>query len=218
VAIEAVGALGDLIFDDIKEGEIVGGPGGAGDAFDADREELVGVEILDFEDELAETGVIRGIGEEAIVVADVEGAEAEEGVAFGEGVEVEEDFLGGERFARATVDGVLLALFRAGVIGVAAETVGDAEVGLLNAAEHFLVEGFLEGLGGIQEGVGEGVFFLEVGGDAGVILVAEPGVVVHAAVTVDDVFHGFADGDGWLDKRAGMAFGQWGSRQGWRVV
>jgi len=94
MAIEAVGALGNFVFDDVEEGEIVGGPGGAGDALEAEREEFVGVEILDFEDELAETGVVRGIGEETIVVADVEGAEAEEGVAFGEGVEIEEDFLG----------------------------------------------------------------------------------------------------------------------------
>ena len=116
------------------------------------------------------------------------------------------------------MDGVLLALFRAGVIGVAAEKVGDAEVGLLNAAEHFLVEGFLEGLGGFQEGVGEGVFFLEVGGDAGVVFVAEPGVVIHAAVAVDDVLDGFAEGDGGLEGSAGIVFGQWGSRQRWRVV
>ena len=94
VAIEAVGTLGDLVFDDVEEGEIVGGPGGAGDALDAERKEFVGFEILDFEDELAEAGVVRGIGEEAIVVADVEGAKAEEGVAFGESVEIEENFLG----------------------------------------------------------------------------------------------------------------------------
>jgi hypothetical protein len=63
VAVEAVGTLGDLVFDDIEEGEIVGGPGGAGGALDAYGEEFVGVEILDFEDELAEAGVVCGIGE-----------------------------------------------------------------------------------------------------------------------------------------------------------
>jgi hypothetical protein len=97
-----VGTLGDFVFNDVKEGEIVGGPGGTGDTLDTEGEEFVGVEILDFEDELAETGVVRGIGEETIVVADVEGAETHEGMAFGEGVEVEEDFLrggmGGVRF------------------------------------------------------------------------------------------------------------------------
>jgi len=95
VAIEAMGTLGNLVFNDVEEGEIVGGPGGAGGAFDAEGEEFVGLQILYFEDELAEAGVVRGIGEPAIVVADVEGAEAEEGVAFREGVEIEEDFLGG---------------------------------------------------------------------------------------------------------------------------
>jgi hypothetical protein len=97
MAVEAVGTLGDLVFDDVEESEIVDGPSGAGDALDAQGEEFVGVEILDFEDELAETGVVRGIGEETIVVADIEGAETHEGVAFGEGVEIQEDFFG-ERF------------------------------------------------------------------------------------------------------------------------
>jgi len=63
VAVEAVGTLGNLVFDDIEEGEIVGGPGDAGGALDPEGKEFVGVEILDFEDELAETGVVRGIGE-----------------------------------------------------------------------------------------------------------------------------------------------------------
>jgi hypothetical protein len=112
----------------------------------------------------------------------------------------------------ATVDGVLLAFFRARVIRVAAEKVGDAEIGLLNAAEHLLVEGFLEGLGGFQEGVGEGIFLLEVGENAGVVFVAEPGVMVHAAIAVDDVLDGFAEGEGGPEGRAGIAFGQWGSR------
>lgn len=88
----------------------------------------------------------------------------------------------------------------------------------MNAAEHFLVEGFLKGFGRFEEGVGEGVFFLEVGGDTGVVFVAEPGVLVHAAVAVDDVLDGFAGGDGGLEGRAAIVFGQWGSRQGWRIV
>ena len=86
VAIELVGALGDFVFDDVEEGAVVGGPGGGGDALDAEREEFVGEEILDFEGVLAEAGGVRGVGEEVIVVADFEDAEAEEGVAFGEKV------------------------------------------------------------------------------------------------------------------------------------
>jgi len=116
------------------------------------------------------------------------------------------------------VDGVLLAFFRPSVIGVAAEAIGDAEVGLLNAAELFLVQGFLEGLEGFQEGVSEGVFFLEVGGHARVVLVAEPGIMVHAAIAVDDVLDGLAEGYGGIEGSARIVFGQWGSRQGWGVV
>jgi hypothetical protein len=35
---------------------------------------------------------------------------------------------------------------------------------------------------------------------------------------VDDVLDGFAEGDWGLEGGAGIAFGQWGSRQGWGVV
>jgi len=45
------------------------------------------------------------------------------------------------------MDGILFAFHGAGEIEIAAEAVGDREIGLLDAAEHFLVELFLEGLG-----------------------------------------------------------------------
>ncbi len=95
VAIDLVRALGDFIFDDIKEGAIVGSPGGAGDTLDVEGEHGGIREILDFEGVLAEAGGVRGVGEEGIVVADFEDAEAEEGVAFGQEIQIEEDLLGG---------------------------------------------------------------------------------------------------------------------------
>jgi hypothetical protein len=117
-------------------------------------------------------------------------------MAFGENVQVEEDLFCGILGGLAAIDGVLLALDGARVIFKAAEGIGDAEVGLLNAAEHLLVELFLKGVGGLEISVGIGVFGFEVREDAGVLFVAEPGVMVHAAVIVDDVLNGFADGKG----------------------
>ena len=76
VAEELVGALGDFVFDDIEEGAIVGGPGGGGDTLDAEGEEFVGAEILDFEGVLAEAGGVGGVGEEVVVVTDFEDAKA----------------------------------------------------------------------------------------------------------------------------------------------
>ena len=99
----------------------------------------------------------------------------------------------------AAVDGVLLAFNGAGVVFKAAKGVGDAEIGLEDAAEHFQVEAGLEGFGGFQIGVGVGVFGFEIGADAGILFVAEPGVVVDAAVGVDNVFDGFAEGERGLE-------------------
>jgi len=206
VAIELVRAFGDFVFDDVEEGAIVGGPCGAGDALDAERKHGGVFEIFDFESVLAEADGVRGVGEEEIVVADFEDAEAEEGVAFGEEIQIKEDVLSGSVDGCAAIDGVLLAFDGASVVFEAANGVGDAEIGLLNAAEHFVVEARLEWLGGFKVGVGVGVFGFEVGKDAGIFFVAEPGVVVGAAVGVDHVLDGFAESERGLQS-GGAGFG-----------
>jgi len=48
MAIEAVGTLGDFVFDCVEEGAIVGGPGGAGNAFNLEGQERVSGEVFDF--------------------------------------------------------------------------------------------------------------------------------------------------------------------------
>src|ERR1700757_1237136 len=106
----------------------------------------------------------------------------------------------------AAVDGVLQALGGAGVVFKAAKGVGDAEIGLKDAAEHFLVEMGLERFGGFQIGVGVGVLGFEVGEDAGIFFVAEPGIVVDAAVGVEDMLDGFTEGERGLES-GGAGFG-----------
>jgi len=203
---ELVGAFGGFVFDYVKERAIVGGPGGGGNALDAEREHCRVVEILDFEGVLAETGGVRGVGEKGIAVADFEDAEAEEGVAFGELIEIEEDLLVGSLDCGAAVDGVLLALDSAGVVFEATKGVWDGEIGLEDAAEHFVVEAGLEGFGGFEIGVGVGALGFEIGEYAGIFFVAEPGVVVDAAVGVDNVLDGFAEGERGLES-GGAGFG-----------
>lgn len=83
VAIKAMGTLGEGIFDYIEEKAVIGGPGGGGDAFDAEGQEFGSAEILDLQRVLAEPGGVGGIGEEVVVVRDFKRAEAEEGVALG---------------------------------------------------------------------------------------------------------------------------------------
>jgi hypothetical protein len=87
---------------------------------------------------------------------------------------------------------------------------------LLDAGEHFVVEGFLEGLVGLEKSVGVGVFCFEVGQNAGVFFVAKPGIVVNAVVTVDDVLDRLAGGCGGKEQRGGHVFGRRSER--WRVV
>jgi len=53
----------------------------------------------------------------------------------------------------------------------------------------------LEGFGEFEVGVGVSVFGFQVGEDAGIFFVAEPGVVVDAAVVVDDVLDWLAEGE-----------------------
>ena len=116
-------------------------------------------------------------------------------MTLGEDVEVEEDAFGRIFRRFAAIDGVLLTFDGTRVVFVAAEGVGDAEIGLENAAKHFLVELFLEGFGGMEIGGGVVVFGLEIGGDARILFVAEPGVVVDAAIVVDDVLDGLSLGE-----------------------
>jgi len=65
------------------------------------------------------------------------------------------------------VEGILFAFLGASEILETAKRVGDAEVGLLDAGEHFLVKLFLEGLGGLEDGVGVGIFRVQVSDNFG---------------------------------------------------
>ena len=99
----------------------------------------------------------------------------------------------------------MLALFGADVVPPVAFAVGGGLVGLLDVAEHLVVELVAEGgeVGG--DGLGVGIFSLEVGGDFGALLVAEPGVVVGEGDAVEDGFFVIFAGDG----RGGESVRSW---------
>ena len=113
------------------------------------------------------------------------------------------------------MDRVLLAFFGACEIEIAAEAVGNREVGLQDLAQHFLIELFLEGFGAVKNGVGVGVFGVEIGDDLGILLFLEPGVIVDAAVVVEDVLDGMAAGDWGLAGDAPRPAAVRGIRDGW---
>ena len=99
-------------------------------------------------------------------------------------------------FGRAAkAERVLLAFDGFAGVEVTAEAVGNGEIGLLDAGEHLIIERLLKGFGGFEEGIGVGVFCLEVLDDRRVFLFAEPGVVVDAKVAVKVMLDGFAGRD-----------------------
>src|SRR5882724_8093569 len=103
----------------------------------------------------------------------------------------------------AVMKRILLALFGAREIEIAAQSVGNGEVGLQDAAEHLLVQLFLERLGVAKNYIGVGVLGVEVGDDLRIILIAEPRVIVDEAVAVNNGFDRQTPCDRWL-RRAGI--------------
>ncbi len=85
---------------------------------------------------------------------------------------------------------VLLACLGAREIEIAAKPVGNGQIRLKNAAEHLLVQRFLERFGGLQNRFGIGVFCIEISDDFWVFFLAQPGVMVHAAVAMENVSTG----------------------------
>ena len=103
----------------------------------------------------------------------------------------------------AEMERVLLAFDGFGRVEIAAEAIGNGEIGLLDAGEHLAVERLLKGFSGLENRVDVGVFGFEVPDDLRVFLFAEPGVVVDAGVVVEEMLDGFASRDGWLDRVVG---------------
>ena len=141
-------------------------------------------QILDVQRVLAEARGVSGVGQPAAVVGDLGGADGEEGMPFGQDIAVEDHVLRpfaarpGELRLSAAEDRVLLALFGARQVPPVAVAEGHGYVGLLDVAEHLVVEIVAQAGQGRHFGFGVGVFRLEIGDDFGVFLVAQPGVVV----------------------------------------
>jgi hypothetical protein len=140
------------------------------------------------------TGSVGRPREQAPVGGDVEGPEGEELAVARLDVLVEEHGLGGRAGRRvggvgvghrlAAVDRVLLALLGAGVVPPAAPPHRHRQVGLLDARLDLLEQLLLERLGVGELRLGPGVLGLEVGDGVGVVLVAQPGVLVDDGVAV----------------------------------
>src|SRR5580658_9126637 len=87
---------------------------------------------------------------------------------------------------------ILFTLLGAAEIEISAQAVGNGQIRLKYPAKHFLVERFLKRLGRSQDGVSVRVFCFEVRNDLGILFVAQPGVMIDAAVTVHNRHHRLA--------------------------
>ena len=213
VTIEAVLALGPVL-DRIEQRPAVGGPGHRARLLREGGSRHARAQVLDEQVVLAESGGVGGVGEEPAVVAHRVGAQGQEGVPLRQQVEVEGDLLfsylrGGTRREGllAAEDGVLLARLRPRVIEVRAVTVGDVDVRLLDAREHLRVQRALEARRGLRHRVRVRVLRLQVARHLGVALLAEPEVVVHAALPVHHVDPGDPLGHGRCGD-AGLGVGE----------
>ena len=208
-----------LVDRGVVEVAAVGAPGHAAqDPLDHVGQQLAVGQVLDPHPVALVAVGVGGVGEEAVVEADRRGAHREELVPLGEDVEVEQDLLAGERrlVHRAVLRrlgwgpvvavgadpagrAVLLALEGARVVPVAALAGGDRQVGLLGARLD-LVEDHLPQVGQVGGPVvGPGVLGLEVAAHLGVVLRAQPLVVVGPLAAVV----GRGDRATWRDGRLG---------------
>src|SRR6266852_1798827 len=92
MAIETIGALRGFIFDGVEEGAVVGGPGGAGDAFEPFGQKGASAQVFDVQRVLAKTGRVGRVSEKTVVVANNERIEAEKGVALSKFVQIKQRF------------------------------------------------------------------------------------------------------------------------------
>ena len=184
----------------VEHGGAVQGPRAAGVGVrDLVRQRGPGGQVLDPEREPLVAREVGGVGQPALVRAGPERAEAEEVVALGELVAVEQYFFPVERLAvcghrrddlagpdrAAAVHRVLLALDRPGVVPPAALAHRDGQVALLRARLD-LGEDLLAQRGQVgRDRVGVGVLGLQVADRVGVVFVREPGVLIDHGVAVE---------------------------------
>jgi hypothetical protein len=183
VAVQPVAALGGLVLLHVEERAAVGGPRDRGHALGALAQHASALQVLHLQRVLAKAGEIHRVGELRAVGTHVHGAHRRVLVALGELVHVEQHlFRGVHRALAAAVDRILQALDLALVIPVAALAVRHALVGFLDAREDLLVEPVAEAFERLHRLLRVAVLRFEVRDDFRIVLVAQPEVVVDAAV------------------------------------
>ena len=124
-------------------------------------------------------------------------ADAEVLFTLREPVAIEQNLFGAALSRLPTIDGVLLPLFGAGVVEILAAADGNALVRLFDAGHHLAVKLVLQLFGGGHHGRDIAIFVGQIFNDFGLVLFAQPMVVVHADIAVQ--LHDF-----WVEARYGL--------------
>ena len=174
-----------VVLGAVEQGLVVAGPFDAVDALGEHRRHFAGAEVLHEQLVLAIAVVVDAVREQLGVVRDREGVDGHEFLALGQLVDVEQDlFRRLEAPLLPRVDRILLPFHRARVIEVRALAIRHLDVGLLDPAQHLVIELLLQLRGGLHHLVGVGVLGLEVGDGLGALLVAEPAVFIDAVLSM----------------------------------
>jgi hypothetical protein len=201
-----VGSLGHLIFGSQKERFVIGGPLHGCDSFRSVGKSFAGPQIFHMQRVLTEASDVSRISQKIRVVAYLEPTQAKIGVALCEFVAVEQDFLGAFHAAlAAALHRILFALFSTRVIIIFAAPAGNRKIGLLDAAEHLLVERLFERMQLLGQRFRICVFGLEIFDDLRIRFFAEPKIVVDHGCAVARLAMFDSFGDRWRDSRFGLA-------------
>ena len=109
--------------------------------------------------------------------------------------------------------GVLLAFLGTREIKICTKAIRNGKIGLEDAAEHFLIKLFLKSFGGAKKSIRVGILRMQIGQDFRIFFFAEPGVVVDATVTMENVLDRMAAGERRLRSVIGRRVGR-SNRQG----
>ncbi len=148
-------------------------------------EMLARLEVLETDRVFLVPPEVDRVGEHLVARTDLEGAEAAEIPPLRQGVLVQQHLLCRVQVvALATVDPVLLTFLRARVIEIVVDAHGHREVGLLDPAQHLVVELLLELFGVLHDGGRVRVLLFEVIDDLRVVALSKPVVRVEPLLPV----------------------------------
>ena len=154
------------------------------DAFDAILQQRAGGKLLDAQDVLATTHIVFHPRQQLSVRADGIAADLEIPLAFGQGIAIEQDFLGCVHAALAArMDRVLATFLETAVVPVALAQERHAGIVGLDARDDFLVKRFARFAQWRNNGVGVGVLGVQIRDHFRVLpaVVAQPVVRIFPA-------------------------------------